>query len=85
MSVCASLIAEACNTGPEPLIRNDVPAFTTCTVVVGEPELYSKRNHHRSKRLPRRRAESNPARPPVGVAARSPPQTVSASSFPFAR
>src|ERR1051325_7708739 len=27
MSVCASLIAEACNTGPEPLIRNDVPAL----------------------------------------------------------
>jgi hypothetical protein len=27
MSVCASLIAEACNTGPEPLIRNYVPAL----------------------------------------------------------
>ena len=26
-SLCASLIAEACNTGPEPLIRNDVPAL----------------------------------------------------------
>jgi TnpA family transposase len=27
MSACASLIAEACNMGPEPLIRNDVPAL----------------------------------------------------------
>ena len=26
-SLCASLIAEACNTGPEPLIRNDIPAL----------------------------------------------------------
>ena len=26
-SLCASLVAEACNTGPEPLIRNDVPAL----------------------------------------------------------
>jgi TnpA family transposase len=26
-SLCASLIAEACNTGPEPLIRNDVPGL----------------------------------------------------------
>ena len=26
-SLCAALIAEACNTGPEPLIRNDVPAL----------------------------------------------------------
>jgi hypothetical protein len=27
VSICANLIAEACNTGPEPLIRNDVPAL----------------------------------------------------------
>jgi TnpA family transposase len=27
MSLCANLIAEACNIGPEPLIRNDVPAL----------------------------------------------------------
>jgi len=27
ISLCASLMAEACNTGPEPLIRNDVPAL----------------------------------------------------------
>lgn len=27
ISLCASLMAEACNTGPEPLIRSDVPAF----------------------------------------------------------
>lgn len=26
-SLCAALIAEACNTGPEPLIRHDVPAL----------------------------------------------------------
>jgi TnpA family transposase len=26
-SLCAALIAEACNTGPEPLLRNDVPAL----------------------------------------------------------
>ena len=26
-SLCAVLLAEACNTGPEPLIRNDVPAL----------------------------------------------------------
>jgi TnpA family transposase len=25
--ICANLVAEACNTGPEPLIRNDVPAL----------------------------------------------------------
>ena len=25
VSICANLIAEACNTGPEPLIRNDLP------------------------------------------------------------
>lgn len=27
ISLCAVLMAEACNTGPEPLIRNDVPAL----------------------------------------------------------
>jgi TnpA family transposase len=27
ISLCASLMAEACNTGPQPLIRNDVPAL----------------------------------------------------------
>jgi TnpA family transposase len=27
ISICAMLMAEACNTGPEPLIRNDVPAL----------------------------------------------------------
>ncbi len=27
ISVCAVLIAEACNTGPEPLIRGDIPAL----------------------------------------------------------
>ncbi|HTF64358.1 MAG TPA: Tn3 family transposase [Edaphobacter sp.] len=27
VSICASLVAEACNTGPEPLIRNDLPAL----------------------------------------------------------
>ncbi|MBV9085681.1 MAG: Tn3 family transposase [Acidobacteriaceae bacterium] len=27
VSICANLVAEACNTGPEPLIRNDVPAL----------------------------------------------------------
>jgi TnpA family transposase len=27
ISLCAMLIAEACNTGPEPLIRSDVPAL----------------------------------------------------------
>jgi TnpA family transposase len=27
VSICANLIAEACNTGPEPLIRNDLPAL----------------------------------------------------------
>ena len=27
ISLCAALLAEACNTGPEPLIRNDVPAL----------------------------------------------------------
>ena len=27
VSICANLIAEACNTGPESLIRNDVPAL----------------------------------------------------------
>jgi hypothetical protein len=26
-SLCACLLAEACNIGPEPLIRNDVPAL----------------------------------------------------------
>jgi TnpA family transposase len=27
MSLCANLIAEACNIGPEPLIRNDIPSL----------------------------------------------------------
>ena len=26
-SLCAVLLAEACNTGPEPLVHNDIPAL----------------------------------------------------------
>ena len=29
-SLCAVLLAEACNTGPEPLVHNDIPALLYC-------------------------------------------------------
>jgi hypothetical protein len=43
-SLCAVLLAEACNTGPEPLVHNDIPAFAARSVILGQPELYPRRD-----------------------------------------
>ena len=36
VSICAVLLAEACNIGMEPLVRNDVPALATVAVIMGK-------------------------------------------------
>jgi hypothetical protein len=42
VSVCAVLIAEACNIGLEPLVRADVPVTEARSLVLGESELSSQ-------------------------------------------
>jgi len=45
VSICAVMMAEACNTGSEPLICGDVPAQAR-QVVLGGPELPARCHHH---------------------------------------
>lgn len=59
VSLCAVLLAEACNTGFEPLIRPDTPAL-------GAAELPPRRNNHPRQRHPGRCPEPPSAGPCLG-------------------
>ena len=66
ISLYAVLMAEACNTGPEPLVRGDVPARKRDRFVLGRPELCSRRYADDRKRDVGSGAKSPGAGQPVG-------------------
>jgi len=43
-SLCGVLLAEACNTGPEPLIRHDVQALRPRAASLGQSKLPARRH-----------------------------------------
>ena len=50
LSLCAALLAEACNTGPEPFIRHDTPGAAPGSDRLGQAELSARRNDYRRQR-----------------------------------
>jgi hypothetical protein len=80
LSLCAALLAEACNTGPEPFIRHDTPALRRDRIA------WVKQNYLATKRLPPatplwwQHKIASPLRTP-GAAAKSPLQTACVSWF----
>ena len=81
VSLCAVLLAEACNIGREPLIRPDVPALTFDRLV------WVQQNYLRETltRANARLVDAQPLIPLAQAGARSPPPTVCVSSSRSAR
>ena len=61
VSLCAVLLAEACNIGLEPLVRPDVPAPDPRPTGLGPAELRPRRDHHPGQRPAGRLPGPDPA------------------------
>ena len=68
VSICAVLIAEACNIGLEPVVRPNVPGSDTWPATVGPTELRAIRDHRSGQRLAGRGSEQD--RPGAGLGRR---------------
>ena len=80
LSLCAVLLAEACNIGLEPLVRPDVPALTRGRLSWVQQNYVRAETHHQGERPAGRLPGPDPPGDRLGAAARSPRPTACGSS-----